>query len=539
MKDRRVEQRRTQIVNSKSRHAFIRHLSPALRYKRVILIAVMSLSMLTAVNQTYTQSTAPALDTKCNCDVVFNSLISKVEDNYVGYHLAVRGKRDAEYKRYAEEFRQRALNSSPENCVFVLQDFVRFFRDGHMFINESPRLSDEDAARLVRTAEQITRREDDIRSYLDANSKDLDPIEGIWYAKEGYRIGIIRDYKANRRDFVAIMLSSGVERWTPGQVKAEFRKLRDGSYSVVFYSGRHYPLHPAVYLRGQEGGAAIRRGILLHMPPITWGKAYPLKPDEQGVLDPADPRRPTIRSLGESTMVVSVPSHSPEYAPILNELVERFRERILSAENLIIDIRGDEGGSSWMTRALMPFIVTKSKRPGRPDGKPVVVSSSDNIAYFEQMTSQGWVPKHLVERMKENLGKVIPFDDPESTDSAKEPTANDTATPRPRNVAILMDGAVVSAGEAFVPEAMKNEKVTLFGKHTGGCIDYQNVTIVGVRGCPSLGINLGYPILAASDHLPVGGVNPTGIAPDVSIGRVVRDPIRFIINYYSRNKKSE
>jgi C-terminal processing protease CtpA/Prc len=275
------------------------------------------------------------------------------------------------------------------------------------------------------------------------------------------------------------------------------------------------------------------------MPPVTWGKAYPLKPDQQDLLDAVDPRRPTIRSLGESTVIVSVPSHSPEYTPALNGLVDKFRERILGAQNLIIDIRGDEGGGSQMTRSLMPFLVTKSKRPSRywAEGQPVILSSPDNIAYFTQMQSQGWIPAHLVERMRANPGKVIPFADPGSTSPAPQAATDDTATPRPRNVAILIDGAVVSAGEAFVLEAMKNEKVTLFGENTGGVIDYQNVAITRVPGCPSLGISLGYPTLSASVHLPTGGVNATGIAPDVRIGREIADPVQFIINYYARREK--
>jgi len=506
---------------------------PVSRVGLVILFVITS--VLTVASHTNLQSTTTT-NSDCNCLTIFNSLISKVESNYVGYHLAVAGKRDAQYRSLTEALRKRAQDTSSENCVFVLQDFVRFFRDGHMFINETPKLTDEDTARLTATAEQTGRKEEDIRHYLDANSAHLDPIEGVWFAKDGYRIGIMRDYKANRRDFVAVMLSSDVERWTPGQVKAEFRKLSDESYSVVFYSGRHYPLHPAVYLRGQQGGAAIRRGLLLHMPPITWGKAYPLKPDQVDVLDPTDPRRPTMRSVGTSTIVVSVPSHSPEYASSFNALVEKFRERILNAETLIIDIRGDEGGSSWMTNALKQFMVTKSKRSGRTNEQPVVASSPDNIGYFEQMKSQGWVPAHLVDRMKANPGKVIPFSDPESTDPSQEKPAEDSATPHPRNVAILMDGAVVSAGEAFVLAAKENEKVTLFGEHTGGCIDYQNVTITRLPVCPALGLNLGYPTLAASDKLPVGGINSTGIAPMVSIGRAIKDPIRFIINYYDRNR---
>ena len=135
-----------------------------------------------------------------------------------------------------------------------------------------------------------------------------------------------------------------------------------------------------------------------------------------------------------------------------------------------------------MTSALMPFLVTKAKRPTRfeSDAHAVVLSSPDNIAYFGQMQSQGWVPANLVERMRANPGTVIPFDDPNSANSAQPESAADSATPLPRNVAILMDGAVVSAGEAFVLNAMKNEKVTLFGENTGGVIDYQSVTIVNL-----------------------------------------------------------
>jgi C-terminal processing protease CtpA/Prc len=222
---------------------------------------------------------------------------------------------------------------------------------------------------------------------------------------------------------------------------------------------------------------------------------------------------------------------------VLKALVEKYRERILNADNLIIDIRGDEGGSSWTTRPLMPFLVTKFKRAGRPAGKPVVLSSPDNIAYFERMKSEGWVPAHLVERMKGALGKVVAFNDSDSSNVAPQVAPDDTATARPRNVAILMDGAVISAGEAFVLAVMKNEKVTLFGENTGGVIDYQSVTITGVPGCASLGISLGYPTSAASDHLAIGGINATGIRPDVQIGRSVADPIQFVVNYYAKGEK--
>src|SRR5262249_29938272 len=148
-------------------------------------------------------------------------------------------------------------------------------------------------------------------------------------------------------------------------------------------------------------GAAIRRNLLLHMPPVTWGKAYPLAADERDALDPADPRRPTVRAVGDRAVVVSVPSHSPEYAPVLKELVERFADRIAKAEVLVVDVRGDEGGSTWTTNVLMPYLATATERPRRywRGGAPVVLSSPDNVGYFERATGDGWVPAGLLARM--------------------------------------------------------------------------------------------------------------------------------------------
>lgn len=476
-------------------------------------------------------------DKGCQCREMFESLILKIKANYIGFHQTIIGKRALEYERFADSMRKRAAVTPPEKCVLVLQDFLRFFRDGHMFINETPKLTDEDVARLTKAAEQTGQTEKTIRQYLELNAKRLDPIEGIWYNREGQRFGIMRDSKANGRDFVAILLSEGVERWQPGQVKAEFRKLADGSYTNVFYSNRHYPLHPSVYLRGEQGGAALRKdGLILHMPPMAWGKAYPLKKEEQELIDPVDPRRPTIRLSGSSTVIVSVPSHSPEYIPVLNGLVEKFRDNILKAENLIIDIRGDEGGGTGTTNILMPFLTTASKRPSRwKDGHTMVLSSEDNIPYFEQRQSQGWIPKRLVERMRANMGKIVRFRDEDASSDANE---KDKEWPSPRHVAILMDRAVVSAGEEFVIIAMRNKKVTLFGENTGGVIDYQSVSITPIPGCPSLGLNLGYPMFAASEYLPEGGINATGIAPDVRIGPKVRNPFSFIINYYKQAHKN-
>ncbi len=476
-------------------------------------------------------------DDACQCRAAFDNLLTKLETNYLKYQIEIRGKREAEYRRQVERFRVRADQALPAACVRVLQEFVAFFQDGHLFIGEYPRLSAEEKARLAKTAETVASTEKQLRDYLDANRRRLDPIEGIWYAKDGQRFGIRQATPAHGKVFVAFFLSGDVADWRLGQVKARFRKLADSSYDATVYARDHSPRHPAVYLRGQQGGAALRRGLLLHLPPATWGKAYPLSPAQEGAIDPSDPRRPTMRALDDSTLVVSVPSHDPQYASVLRQLLTQFEQQLAKAETLIIDLRGDEGGSSQMTRALLPLIVTPNKRPSRyeREDRSVVLASPDNLAYFEQIAQNGWPPKSLIERMRANPGVLVRLEEPGVTPPPPQP---DVATAHPRHVAILMDGAIVSAGEAFVLAVMRNEKVTLFGQNTGGVIDYQSVRITEALSCPQLGLALGYPTIAASDRLPAGGVNRTGIAPDVRIGREVKDPLRWIQAYYARNRKT-
>ncbi len=275
--------------------------------------------------------------------------------------------------------------------------------------------------------------------------------------------------------------------------------------------------------RGSAGGAHLRRdGLLLHMPPTLWGKAYPVAPSLAGRIDPSDPRRPTARMLGDSTLAIAIPSQSPEYAAALTTLVLQHRLLLLGIPNLVIDLRGNEGGSSWVTDVLMPYIVGPGRRPARylADSRPAVLSSPDNIRYFE---AQSWAPAGLVDSLRAHPGGLVPFSYSDDGDDAAP-----TATANPRRVGIVVDGGTVSAAEAFLLRAMRYPKVTTFGAPTGGSIDYQTVTIVRF-GCQEWGFYLGYPVIAGSLELPAGSANHTGIVPDVPYRGA--DPVALAARY--------
>ena len=464
----------------------------------------------------------------CGCVEAFDSLVQKVEANYIGFHMSLPTLDRARYEASKAAFRRTATAASDEDCFLALRPYVKQFHDEHLFISEQqPALSVEEQARLAAAAETLPWTEESLRAYLDRNAGKLDPVEGIWYA-ENARFGIVRDRQLPRRDFVAILLSGGSGAWKPGQVKAELKSRADGSFDVRYFYG-DYSLH---HLEG-----TIYKGLLLRMAPVMWGKAYPVRPADAGLLDAQNPRNPTIKSLGNGAWVVSMPSHDGPYREPLERLIAAHLEQLRAARLIIVDLRGNEGGSAHTSHPLVPFYESAQTQPRRTySGKEVVVSAPDQIAYFQGIVQNmepgsAWHKRGqaLVERMQREPGKVLVTD--VWGNPPEPPPAHPPAYPKPEHFAILIDRGAVSAAEAFVLAAWKSKRVTVFGDRSAGSIDYQSVYMVPLA-CPSRGLMLGYPTLGSSEHLPAGGFNAEGIPPDVRIGPEVADPIQFIVEHY-------
>ncbi|HUP19222.1 MAG TPA: S41 family peptidase [Gemmatimonadota bacterium] len=483
-----------------------------------------------------TSQTAPDASDDCTCASLLDALVERVETNHPGYILEVRGTAlEGEYRSRVTAARARARTAAAGiPCLRVLQEYVALLEDGHLFVGGGPAPRDSTPG----PGRRIDWTEDRVRRHLEERGRALDPVDGIWFDPAGLRLAVVErpvemppGPEAEGFTRVAFVLESSVDAWKHGDVKAELAPLPDGSYDVILYDDDRTPTRPHVYKRGMAGGGRLQRGSLLfHAPPTTWGKLHPVRPGEEGGIDPVDPRAPTARIDERGAVVFHVPSNVPAHAPRLRALVEQYRAALERSETLVIDLRGNEGGSAFVTNVLVPFLATPEKRPPRylAEGESAVLSTPDNIAYFER---QSWSPARLVERLRAAPGSLVPFQDPDPAAPAESVEPPDRATPRPSRVALLIDGMTVSAAEAFVLRAMRNGKVTLFGEPTGASIDYQTVGIVRF-GCPDAGLYLGYPTIVGSDRLPEGGVRPTGIVPDVPLDPDEADPVGRILEYY-------
>jgi hypothetical protein len=451
----------------------------------------------------------------CSCLEDFDALVRNVETNYVGHALYVTGDRRHDFEHLEARLREKARLVSPEECVFVVRELIDWFGDDHLFVIEQPQLSADSVARLAAAAAATARDTAVVLRQLRSRATDGDPIEGLWFSKHGLRTAVVRDESGGDDDFVAVTISDTTSGWAPGQIKARFTRQADSSYAATVYGANRAPRHYT---------ARLYRDLMLHMPPLTWGRELPAETQGEVVLDRQDPRAPVLRVLDGGHVLLSIPSHDPAYRPRLDSLVAEHDSVLRWSTTLIIDLRGNEGGSSLTTRVLTPYLHTREQHPPLGvQGPPAILVSDDNLAYFKQIG----VPDSMLAPLASRGGQVVEV--PPSTGDASADTLPELA--RPAQVAILVDRGVVSAGEAFLLSAMRNTKVTVFGENTGGVIDLQNVRIVRLA-CRGRGLLLGYPTIAASAKLPDGGLNATGIAPDVRVPAAVTDPIAFILSHY-------
>jgi hypothetical protein len=471
-------------------------------------------------------SAAPArplpTDSTPTCSQDLDALDRKLQADYGGFRLEIRERRRQAFDRMLGELRPRAARATGDACFAVLQAYADFFADPHVFIYQSTRLDTAETTRRAAAAEHVALTADDALRYLSRNPARLDPIEGIWYAR-GLRVAIVSDPPSGTGHFTAVVLTGDTTIWAPGTVRARLVRTPDGRYRGELFE-RNYARRLV--------RAAIYRRNMLRLDPGIWGRETPTDAADSGLLDPVDPHRATL-VLRDGVPVLSIPSHDPAYQPWLDSLLKASRDILIHADRLIVDLRGNEGGSSLMTAALMPYIVSDSQRPPylpdrsrSPDrGKGAMLSSPDQVVYAIRMMGGDTTDpsaKRFLDRMRANPGGFALF-----ADTLDPPTVTQPVTPvyGPRRVGILVDRGTVSAGEAFMIQALRSTRVTTFGRPTAGALDYQTVSIVALLPNERRWF-LGYPTITAHPDLPAGGIRGKGIRPDIAIDLAhERDPI--------------
>lgn len=477
-----------------------RHVAPLAR-----LLVVLFASPV-AVRWAQAQGVSPQLP--CDCTGAFDRTVARIEQDYVGFPLETRSPRDTAWRAHVAALRPRAAGRDASACSWLLRSLVRFFRDGHLLVVDMPARDTAglEGRRSARPTVDIASAQgrwnpakllSSLREQR-ARGGEPAPVEGIWRGP-GYRVGVLRDPDDGDRA-TGVLLHADSGRWTPGQVRAEFVRV-GGEWRATVWDDDFNP---------RTSPVEFSRGALMRMAPLLWGRLD--SSTTHAMVNAADPRLPVVAYPDDSSAVLSVVTFDPSYGRALSTLVDAEWERLRARPYVVIDLRGNEGGSSNQVQPLLSFLwqaPDSSSVALLPDPAYALVrSSTATIAFWERA---GWAPKGLVDRLRSaSPGALVPFD-PSARRRLPRPPARQS---RPdQRVDVLVDGATVSAAEQVVLWARAMGRARIIGEPTGGSIDYQSAWL-SRAACAGMGQVLSVPLIATSEALPNAGFNARGIVPD-------------------------
>lgn len=230
------------------------------------------------------------------------------------------------------------------------------------------------------------------------------------------------------------------------------------------------------------------------------------------LVGPGVPDLPTeqkVELIDNRSSLVRIPSFLPEYLETIRDLISTHHDEITRRVNMIIDLRGNRGGSDDGMEILLPYVHSGPIEVVGAD----VRSSLDNAMYLRQLLQMHEFPdetkqviKVRAEEMEKNPDRFIEWVPTSTVELGK-------VLEKPSRVGFLVDRHCASTTEQLLILARQSSKVIIFGENTAGCIDYSNVVSVTL---PSGEGTLNYPI-TRSKRVGVAPVDGVGIPPDVAM----------------------
>lgn len=466
----------------------------AIVYKNSFMKIILTLFFLLGIGSCLIAQNDP-----CTCSESFQRMQEKLEANYIAYALT-KDKIAPAYTARKLKYNQLAAKTPLSQCTRLMQEFLGFFKDGHLFVSEFPKLPDSTLARHKTwiKAQKINNPKVNSISKVD--------IEGYWTDGTS-SFALVKNLSSKiPYDYLAVTISAP-DSSKIGEIKMGLT-LSKGLWEGVYYTNAYTPRYVNVKAFKENQLLSIWGGF-------TWGRIK----NKNGLI--YDPVLPLVRRLDEETILLSLPSFLIEKSKLDQVLMAHFQE-LTETPKLIIDLRGNTGGNGIYFDLLSLFYEKSA-----PSELGFALSSEDNLNYFKKFVSpQGSDPyTSVVKAMEATPGKIVPG--PLFPALQLNPLAAKLKT-----AIILTDRGNMSAAETFILSSKAiSSKVITMGENTGGVVDYNNINMVSL-GCATQGIYFGYPTFSFNQEVHLGkGFNQKGIAPDVRIDPKVVDKIGFALQY--------
>lgn len=449
-------------------------------------------------------SPAFAQNDNCNCLHDFNTLTEKLEANYVAWYLN-KSRMEKEYLSLKSQFRTRAASTSVRECVRLLQSFLDFFKDGHLFVVEYPEYSKEELEVYKNQVKTAGADEASINRHFTNNKDKLADMEGIW-TDGNSQFAIMKKRETGK--LVAIIINTA-DKSKIGEMKMELEQDKE---DVTTYTGYYYS---NAYSKRYTTAHLYKDATLLYLTGgIYWKKTG----------DPVAPANPSLEMIENKFAVITIPSFLID-KKILDQFLRDNRDALQQASFWIIDIRGNIGGNGIYFDLMSGYY----EKPDKATEPGYAVASKDNLEYFSKFAGGSNNPYGpVIKAMQDSMGQLV-----------KGPRFRDLVLSVQKTnlqkVVIITDRSNMSAAETFILSSKAiSSKVITMGDFTGGVVDYNNINIVKLS-CGSQNIQFGYPMYSRTADAHINGLNKTGVKPDVFIPKEVKDKVGFVVDYLKKS----
>lgn len=457
----------------------------------------------------------------CDCKAALDFTVQKIEANYSGFKDKVRLDNQAAYQAFTDSL--QVVAAAPayqrhDSCYSLLNRWLGFLKDGHTYINYTfvsnvPMDVNADSVRqLYARWPKVNHDAASFANYLATNKKRLKPLEGVWQMEGGaYKVGII--YQGHK--YRAFILKADSLYWMPGQVKFEI--IPEGNTYVGTFYLRNHIGEPAVYDLANINDGYIQTGIR--------GRWYKLDENGKLLLKSFYPGFgiANFKRLSAKTNLFTIKSFDGNYRRLIDSLITANDSLLRHTDNLIIDLRGNGGGSDYAHYPLHKYLYTNPyKRYGIE-----VYTSKDNIDKFRALAVNPNIKKN---EQEDYLKWIALMEQHPNQFYARGDTVSMSDTlevlPYPKRVAVLIDKDCASATEQFLIEPVQHSaKATIYGQPSAGIKDYSNLHWLTIPNTP---FELYYPT-TRSRRVDVGlGIDNKGVQPHVLLDNTTKDWVKYV-----------
>lgn len=426
----------------------------------------------------------------CNCAQEFQYVKEKIEKNYAGFVDKVNSKNKADYDRVSKQILERSKKvSAAPYCIALMEEWLRFFKDGHVEIGRN-RMSKEkyaeDLKRLVQGIENLDVKTSDLTRLEQAKN-----IEGVYWSSDStYKIALVKSANS-LRDYAGVVLESKNVSWKPGNVKLEL-KLRRDSLKGIEFDKYYTPQSVAIKVQSNTLGDWQRAGT------------------ERIKIDKIQTTDVSSKVLSDQTFYIQIGTFNQRNAKNIDSMIKANQNIIAKTPNLIIDLRNNGGGADFSYQPLVPYLYTN---PIKSIGANIL-SSADNVSGWEALLKMNDIPdnqkvfiREKIALMNEHKGKFVEM-------GKDTEIVMDHITAFPKKIVVLINKGCGSTTEEFLFAAKQSKKVTLMGVASAGVLDYANVRDISFSCMPYA---LHYAT-TRSRRLDIGqGIDNIGIKPDVNL----------------------